>query len=87
MTAAVITSTVYRAGTSSAASPSFLTAAQVIGQPFPLFDKIILKVYLTHADRRATLWLDFRISTRRYMMTASAHNLIGPATTLEAALF
>ena len=50
-------------------------------------DKIIPKAYLTHADRRATLWLDFRLSTRRYMMTAFAHNLIGPADTLEAALF
>ena len=48
--------------------------------------KIIPKVYLTHADRRATLCLDFRLSIRRHMMTTSAHNLIGLAATLEAAL-
>ena len=40
MTAAVITGAPHRAGRSSAASPPFLTAAQAIGQPFPLLTQL-----------------------------------------------
>jgi hypothetical protein len=49
--------------------------------------KIIPTAYLTHVNWRATLWLDICLSVRRAMMTTAAHNLIGSADTLEAALF